>query len=327
MLFKRLFILVFLFLFAFGTFAMDFTEGGGMNFDTEDIEQPKPKKKVRKKNKKKSQKKNKVSRTPKEDEGMNFADTEESEGGMNFGDDDTQAKEQNEESANGMNFDDESGGMVFTDEDVKEEGAIKQEEMNFDLADVELTEEKKKKEIKKEDKVEIKKKVKSYVVRGIYFKLSSGTTYMLSPKIKDGKTLDEKSPLGFLTKLNFGYDVNTALSAELYTEFLYNNAQIKGESNILYSRDLNSRTIGLGVNYNVINNERTNLHLNLHGGLLIVDSSLDMTGLKFSAGALIGFEYYMLLKHFSSSLYLSGDYMTGYDTLAVSLGASLKYSF
>jgi hypothetical protein len=108
---------------------------------------------------------------------------------------------------------------------------------------------------------------------------------------------------------------------------LFNQAQVKGSSNILYSRDFNSRTIGLGINFNVLNTERTNLHLNLHGGLLMIDPSLEFTGLKFSAGGLIGFEYYLLLKHFSTSIFVSGDYMTGYNTVSISLAASLKYSF
>ena len=318
MFFYKFFTVFLLFFFSISLLGMDFTEDGGMNFDTEEVEQA-PKKKEKKKKKDKKEENN---------EGMNFGDDTDG-GGMNFGEEATADKnaDNNQDESQGMNFGDEEGGMVFTDEDVQEEGAIKQEEMNFDLADIEEADAKKKKEIKKEDKVEIKKKVKSYVVKGFYFRLSSGSTYMLSPKIANGRELDEKAMFGFNTHLTLGYDIDEKLSAELYSEFIYNNAQIKGESNILYSRDLNSRTIGLGVNFNVMNNERTNLHLNAHAGILLIDSSLDMDGIKISGGALIGFEYYMLLKHFSSSIFLSGDYMTGYDTVSISLGASLKYSF
>jgi len=330
MFFNKFIIVFLLFFFCISSWGMDFSDdGGGMNFGGDEVKttkkikkSKKSKRKKRRKTKKKSKKKV-VKKAPKEDTGMTFGEEtktdKKEDSGMNFGED---AKTEKKSEGGGMDFGDD-GGMTFGEEEAGSDGKLEQKEMNFDIAEVE----KEVKGDKKEDKVKIKKKVVSYVEKGVFFKLSSGTTLLLDPKIsKDSKT-DEKSLLGFTTNLSLGYDINPALSMELYTQFIFNQAQIKGESDILYSRDLNSRTIGLGVNYNVINRERTNLHINLHGGLLMIDSSLDIEGIKIAAGGLIGFEYYMLLRHFSTSLSLSSDYMTGYDTIAVSFTASLKYSF
>ncbi len=335
MFFSKFIVVVFLFLFSISIFGMDFSDDGGMNFDdTPKVQTHKKKKSSKKKHhrkKKKNKKKKVVKKAPEKDTGMTFGEettTEakeekkensitkgpketKSDSGMNFGDEDS-----------GMNFGDEDAGMVFGDEDAKEDGKIDQKEMNFDMAEIE-----KDVKSKKEDKVKITKKRNTYVVKGLYFKLATGTTYLLSPKLAEKIEPNQKSLFGFNTHLTLGYDLNTALSLEMYGEFIFNQAQIKGSSNILYSRDFNSRTIGLGVNFNVLNSERTNLHLNLHGGLLMIDPSLGFDGLKVSAGGLVGFEYYLLLKHFSTSIFVSSDYMTGYDTMSISLSASLKYSF
>ena len=308
MFFSKFFIVVFLFLFSVSVFGMDFSDDGGMNFDDNSVQttHKKAKKSKRKHHRKKKKKKNKkkkvVKKAPVEDSGMTFGEDDaatkentspKEDSGMNFGDDsNTETKTESE----GMNFGDEDAGMVFGDEDAKEEGKIDQKEMNFDMAEIEK--DVKPKNTKKEDKVKITKKRNTYVVKGVYFKLATGTTYLLSPKLAEKITPNEKSLLGFNTHLTLGYDLNTALSLELYGEFIFNQAQIKGSSNILYSRDFNSRTVGLGINFNVLNSERSNLHLNLHGGLLMIDPSLEIDGLKISAGGLIGFEYYLLLKYF-----------------------------
>jgi len=319
MFFNKFIIVIFLFLLSFSILGMDFSDGGGMNFgDEEEVQAPKKKKKS---HKKKATKKKEAKKSTEEDSEMSFGEDDDSS--MNLGEEDTKKEVKEEESA-GMNFGDEDAGMVFGDEETQEEGKIDQKEMNFNLTEIDKDTDKKP---KKEDKVKITKKKKSYVVKGVFFKLASGTTYMLAPKLSDKTEPDKKSLFGLNTHISVGYDISTALSLELYGEFIFNQAQIKGASNILYSRDFNSRTLGLGVNFNVLNKERVNLHINLHGGLLMIDPSLEIDGIKISAGGLIGFEYYLLLKHFSTSIFVSSDYMTGYDTISVSLSASLKYSF
>jgi hypothetical protein len=345
MFFNKFIIVFLLFFFSISAFGMDFSDdAGGMNFGGDEVHSTKKvkkskKKTVKKKKNKKSKKKKIVKKAPKEDSGMTFGEEEKNvndseankkkeDSGMTFGEETTTSKTENntEESSAGMTFGEEDAGMVFGEEETGDEGKIiKQEEMNFNLSDIDK--DTKVKDTKKEDKVKITKRTNSYVIKGVYFKLASGTTYLLSPKFSNGAELDKKSIFGFNTHLSLGYDINTSLSLDLYGEFIFNQAQIKGDSNILYSRDLNSRTLGLGLNFNVVNTERTNIHLNLHGGMLIIDPSLNIDGIKVSVGGLVGFEYYLLLKHFSTSIFVSSDYMTGYDTLSVSIAASLKYSF
>lgn len=329
MFFSKFIIVIFLFLFSISLFGMDFSDDGGMNFDdTPKAQTHKKKKKSKRRHhikKKKSKKKKVVKKAPKEDTGMTFGEETTTESKKGKKDDSIVKNPKETQESSGMNFGDEDAGIVFGDDDAKEDGKIDQKGMNFDTADIDK--DVKSKKSKKEDKIKITKKRKTYVVKGLYFKLATGTTYMLSPKLANKIEPNQKSLLGFNTHLALGYDLSTALSLELYGEFIFNQAQIKGSSNILYSRDFNSRTVGLGLNFNVLNSERTNLHLNLHGGLLMIDPSLEIDGIKVSVGGLIGFEYYLLLKHFSTSIFVSSDYMTGYDTISISLAASLKYSF
>ena len=316
MFFNKFIVVFLLFFYASMSWGMDFSDdAGGMDFGGDEVKTTKKVKKSKKKSRKKhkkSKKKKIVKETPKDEDS-----------GMTFGEDTSKTKD---DSDSGMTFGEDDGGMTFGEDETASDGKIKEEEMNFDVAEIEKEIDPKGKS-KKEDSVKIITKSKSYVEKGIYFKLASGTTFLLAPKLSKNIKPDEKSLLGFNSHISLGYDINTALSVEAYGEFIFNQAQIKGESDILYSRDFNSRTFGLGLNFNVVNSERTNLHLNLHGGLLMIDPSLEIDGIKVSAGGLIGFEYYLLLRHFSTSIFVSSDYMTGYDTISVSLAASLKYSF
>lgn len=229
-------------------------------------------------------------------------------------------KKSNEKDSS-MNF---GEGMVFTDEEIKEDGKISEKEMNFSFI-----EENKNKKDKKVDEVKITKKQTSHVVKGFYFKISSGTTFMFTPTIANNEKIESKSYFGFgvNTSLSIGYDIIDLLSVEIYGNFVFNQAEIKSEENLLYHRDLNSRTLGLALNLNLGLSERAIILFNVHAGLLFIDKSLDMSLINFSGGGLFGFEYYLLLKHFAANIYFSVDYMTGFNTASMSLNASLKYTF
>lgn len=219
--------------------------------------------------------------------------------------------------------DDVGEAMTFGEEETKSDGKLKQEEMKFDLTESDTS--KDKKEVKKEE-IKIITKPRTYIEKGVYFKVSYGTMFMLAPKI-NGKEYNEKDLMGNDYRLSMGFDISDTLSMELFSNFIGNGGKTEGEDNILYSSDLNAKIAGLGFNYNVFNKERKNVHINLHGGGVFIDSSLGMDEIKYSGGMLIGFEYYLLLKHFSMSVFSSFDYITGFDTLSISLAMSIKYSF
>ncbi len=240
--------------------------------------------------------------------------------------------EKNENSNNTTTTGTDSEGMDFaTDEgfsfdegELKNEGKITQEEMKFDVAEVDPNADKNKKDLKEE--VKIVTKPISYIERGGYFKMSYGTLMFFSPKL-NGKNLAEQDLIGGEYKISFGYDFTETFSGEFYASSMMIGGKVKDEQGILYSSDLNGKGVGVAFNYHLYHTDRFNFQISLGGGVFIIDDSLDMEGLKIQAGGLLGIEYYFLLKHFSFLAYVSGNYTTGFDAIGISASGSVKYTF
>ncbi|MBN2693660.1 hypothetical protein JXR93_03270 [bacterium] len=226
-------------------------------------------------------------------------------------------------SEGGMDFATEEG-FSFDEGELKSEGKITQEEMKFDIEEVDPNANKKTTTVKEE--VKIVTKPISYIERGGYFKLSYGTLMLFSPKV-NGKELAEQDLIGGEYKISFGFDFSEKFSGEIYASSMMIGGKVKDEQGILYSSDLNGKGAGLALNYHLYHTDRFNFHISLGGGVFMIDESLDMDGMKIQAGGLLGIEYYFLLKHFSFLAYVSGNYTTGFDAVGVSTSASVKYTF
>lgn len=277
----------------------------------------------------------------KSSDGMDFGgDSKGSSDGMDFGDDtgsDSSGMDFGNDpgSSGGMDFGNDSGGsMDFSKETLEEDDLL------FDLEDDKdkiqkdqvtklkaLDKTVKPKKLLKEEKVKIVRKPQNYIEKGTFFRFSAGPVFLLDPKIS-GESGDEKSIAGTQLEMAVGVDFTKEFSTELFVTFLSNKMQRRSEGDgILYNSDINGKVVGLGLNYSFISNNRFYMTGSLHGGVLLLDSSLDDSGLKFAGGAKVGMEYYLLLRHFSILVTGRGDYLTGLDTVGLSLSASIKYSF